>query len=134
MKKCKLCEEYYKKYSLQARDGELKHVIEEHDSGLAVLAGVKTSVASLWTVNDAGTAALMTKFYENLKTAPIKAEALRLAQVAMAKGQIYVKNGQIEGLGAVGNLPLPINNLDEGDTSLSHPYYWAAFTMVGNPW
>ncbi|MEH1854450.1 MAG: CHAT domain-containing protein [Nostoc sp.] len=100
-------------------------------AGLAVLAGVKTSVASLWSVNDAGTAALMTKFYENLKTAPIKAEALREAQVAMAKGQIYVKDGQVQGLGVVGNLPLPADSPDE---SLTHPYYWAGFTMVGNPW
>ncbi|MFN6485382.1 MULTISPECIES: CHAT domain-containing protein [unclassified Nostoc] len=100
-------------------------------AGLAVLAGVKTSVASLWSVNDAGTAALMTKFYQNLKTAPIKAEALRQAQVAMAKGQIYVKDGQLQGLGVVGNLPLPSDSADE---SLTHPYYWAGFTMVGNPW
>ncbi|MEH2052213.1 CHAT domain-containing protein [Nostoc sp.] len=100
-------------------------------AGLAVLAGVKTSVASLWSVNDAGTAALMTKFYENLKTAPIKAEALREAQVAMAKGQIFVKDGQVQGLGVVGNLPLPADSPDE---SLTHPYYWAGFTMVGNPW
>ncbi|MHC5759952.1 CHAT domain-containing protein [Nostoc sp.] len=100
-------------------------------AGLAVLAGVKTSVASLWSVNDAGTAALMTKFYENLKTASIKAEALRQAQVAMAKGQIYIKNGQVQGLGVVGNLPLPADSADE---SLTHPYYWAGFTMVGNPW
>ncbi len=100
-------------------------------AGLAVLAGVKTSVASLWSVNDAGTAALMTKFYENLKTDPIKAEALRQAQVAMVKGQIYVKDGQVQGLGVVGNLPLPADSADE---SLMHPYYWAGFTMVGNPW
>ncbi|MEH2225482.1 CHAT domain-containing protein [Nostoc sp.] len=100
-------------------------------AGLAVLAGVKTSVASLWSVNDAGTAALMTKFYQNLKTAPIKAEALRQAQVAMLKGQIYVKDGQVQGLGVVGNLPLPADSADE---SLMHPYYWAGFTMVGNPW
>ncbi|MFN6517039.1 MAG: CHAT domain-containing protein [Nostoc sp. CreGUA01] len=103
-------------------------------AGLAVLAGVKTSVASLWSVNDSGTAALMTKFYENLKTAPIKAEALRQAQVAMAKGQIYLKDGQIQGLGVVGNLPLPAESFDEADESLMHPYYWAGFTMVGNPW
>lgn len=100
-------------------------------AGLAVLAGVKTSVASLWSVNDAGTAALMTKFYENLKTAPIKAEALRQAQVAMVKGQIFVKDGQVQGLGVVGNLPLSADSVDE---SLMHPYYWAGFTMVGNPW
>ena len=103
-------------------------------AGLAVLAGVKTSVASLWTVNDAGTAALMTKFYENLRTSPIRAEALRLAQVAMAKGQIFLRNGQVRGFGQVESLPLPADSVDESEQSLSHPYYWAAFTMVGNPW
>ncbi|MBW4562861.1 MAG: CHAT domain-containing protein [Mojavia pulchra JT2-VF2] len=103
-------------------------------AGLAVLAGVKTSIASLWAVNDVGTAALMTEFYQNLKTAPIRAEALRKAQVAMAKGNVYLKNGQIQGLGSVGNLPLPADSIDQPDESLSHPYYWAAFTMVGNPW
>ncbi|AVH64570.1 CHAT domain-containing protein [Nostoc sp. 'Peltigera membranacea cyanobiont' N6] len=103
-------------------------------AGLAVLAGVKTTVASLWSVNDAGTAALMTKFYENLRTSRIKAEALRQAQLGMAKGQIYVKNGQIQGLGVVGSLPLPNNSGDEGEQLLTHPYYWAGFTMVGNPW
>lgn len=103
-------------------------------AGLAVLAGVKTTVASLWSVNDAGTAALMTKFYENLRTSRVKAEALRQAQLGMAKGQIYVKNGQIQGLGVVGSLPLPNNSGDEGEQLLTHPYYWAGFTMVGNPW
>jgi CHAT domain-containing protein len=103
-------------------------------AGLAVLAGVKTSVASLWAVNDVGSAALMTKFYERLRTARIRAEALREAQVAMAKGEIYLKNGQIQGLGEVGGLLLPADSIQQPDGSLSHPYYWAAFTMVGNPW
>ncbi|MBD2604272.1 CHAT domain-containing protein [Scytonema hofmannii FACHB-248] len=103
-------------------------------AGLAVLAGVKTSVASLWAVNDAGSAALMTKFYQSLKTSRIRAEALREAQVAMAKGEIYLKNAQIRGLGEVGGLPLPADSIQQPDGLLSHPYYWAAFTMVGNPW
>jgi CHAT domain-containing protein len=108
-------------------------------AGLAVLAGVKTSIASLWAVNDAGTATLMTKFYESLKTAPIRAEALRQAQVAMAKGQLYIKDGRVEGLAAARGLVLPAQsvenvNEDEDTIQLSHPYYWAAFTMVGNPW
>jgi filamentous hemagglutinin family protein len=103
-------------------------------AGLAVLAGVKTSVASLWSVDDAGTAALMTKFYEGLRTAPIRSEALRQAQVAMAKGQIFLKGGKLQGLGEVQGLALPASSLDLPDGPLSHPYYWAAFTMVGNPW
>ncbi|MBD2504554.1 CHAT domain-containing protein [Anabaena azotica] len=108
-------------------------------AGLAVLAGVKTSIASMWAVNDAGTATLMTKFYESLKTAPIRAEALRQAQVAMAKGELYIKDGRVEGLAAARGLVLPaqsVENVDEDEDTiqLSHPYYWAAFTMVGNPW
>jgi CHAT domain-containing protein len=103
-------------------------------AGLAVLAGVKTSVASLWAVNDIGTAALMTKFYENLKTAPIRAEALQQAQIAMAKGKIFIKNGQIQGLEPIGSLPIPGENSERSNESLAHPYYWAGFTMVGNPW
>ncbi|WP_066382062.1 CHAT domain-containing protein [Anabaena sp. CA = ATCC 33047] len=104
-------------------------------AGLAVLAGVKTSIASMWAVNDAATAALMTKFYASLKTAPIRADALRTAQVAMAKGQVYLKNSQLQGLEAVQGLRLPAESVvEETDLQLTHPYYWAAFTMVGNPW
>ncbi|MDX2213887.1 MAG: CHAT domain-containing protein [Oculatellaceae cyanobacterium bins.114] len=101
-------------------------------AGLAVQAGVKSVLASLWYVSDAGTAALMTGFYQSLNTAPIKAEALREAQVAMATGQVYIHNGTIQGLSKP--IALPGVSLDTGDRSLSHPYYWAAFTMVGNPW
>ncbi|KAM3103425.1 CHAT domain-containing protein [Phormidesmis sp. 146-12] len=103
-------------------------------AGLAVLSGVKTTVASLWAVNDAGTAALIIKFYENLKTAPTKSEALRRAQLAMIKGDVYLKDGQIQGLGAIGGIPLPAASVDTVDEPLSHPYYWSGFTMVGNPW
>jgi CHAT domain-containing protein len=103
-------------------------------AGLAVLAGVKTSIASMWAVDDTSTTALMTKFYESLKTAPIRAEALREAQIAMATGQVYIKNGQVQGLKVVGNLPLPTESIGQTDLLLNHPYYWAAFTMVGNPW
>ncbi|WP_353929047.1 CHAT domain-containing protein [Okeanomitos corallinicola TIOX110] len=103
-------------------------------AGLAVLAGVKTSVASLWSVDDTGTAALMTKFYESLKTAPIRADALRQAQIAMATGKVYLENGQLQGIKEIGSLPLPEESIQEPNQSLSHPYFWSGFTMVGNPW
>jgi filamentous hemagglutinin family protein len=103
-------------------------------AGLAVLAGVKTSIASMWAVNDTGTAALMTKFYESLRTAPIRAEALRDAQMAMVKGQVFIKDGRVQGLETVPSIPLPAESVEETDLKLTHPYYWAAFTMVGNPW
>ncbi|MBD2666660.1 filamentous hemagglutinin family outer membrane protein [Richelia sinica FACHB-800] len=103
-------------------------------AGLAIMAGVKTSVASLWAVNDSSTALLMTKFYESLRTAPIRAEALREAQIAMAKGQIYIQNGQVRGLEEIGNFSLPATTIENSNSPFTHPFYWAAFTMVGNPW
>ena len=104
-------------------------------AGLAVLAGVKTSVASLWEVGDAGTTAMMANFYEKLRKAPIRAEAMRQAQMAMVRGQIYLKDGQLKGIETLNSLVLPMASVkDQPDAMLTHPYYWAAFTMVGNPW
>ncbi|MCP2730654.1 CHAT domain-containing protein [Limnofasciculus baicalensis] len=101
-------------------------------AGLAVQAGVKSALGSLWYVSDSGTLGLMTTFYEELKIAPIKAEALRQAQLAMIKGEVRIENGQLVTPG--GNIPLPAELFASGDTKLTHPYYWSAFTMIGNPW
>ncbi|MGG6298155.1 CHAT domain-containing protein [Leptolyngbya sp. AN02str] len=105
-------------------------------AGLAVQTGVKSAVASLWYVSDAATAALMTRFYDSLRTSPIKAEALRQAQLAMARGEVSVdESGRLQGLGSVGSTILPAeSSRDILGQTLAHPYYWAAFTMIGNPW
>ena len=101
-------------------------------AGMAVQSGVKTVVASLWYVSDQGTLALMTEFYKQLKTAPIKAEALRQAQMAMIRGEVAVEGGQLRS--TRGNIQLPPVLLRGRNVKLSHPYYWAAFTMIGSPW
>ncbi|WP_424408531.1 CHAT domain-containing protein [Microcoleus sp.] len=109
-------------------------------AGLAFQAGVKSALASLWYVSDEGTLALMSEFYHQLKTAPIKAEALRQAQIAMIKGQVSIENGVLRGPFAVssqrgGENSLPLLKIESaGDINLSHPYFWAAFTMIGSPW
>ncbi|MCD8488465.1 MAG: CHAT domain-containing protein [Desertifilum sp.] len=101
-------------------------------AGLAVQAGVKTAVASLWYVGDTGTLGLMSEFYRQLNTAPIKAEAIRQAQLAMLKGEVRVENGQI--VTPTGNVPLPPAAATGIQENLAHPFYWAAFTMIGSPW
>ncbi|NJL09256.1 MAG: CHAT domain-containing protein [Calothrix sp. SM1_7_51] len=64
-------------------------------AGLAVQSGVKSAIASLWYVSDTGTLGLMQDFYEQLKTSPIKAEALRRTQLAFIKGDIFIENNQV---------------------------------------
>ncbi|MBD1934572.1 MULTISPECIES: CHAT domain-containing protein [Cyanophyceae] len=101
-------------------------------AGLAVQAGVKSALGSLWYVSDAGTLGLMTDFYQELKTAPIKAEALRRAQVAMLKGEVRLEGGHLHT--AAGKIPLGSELTKLEGKQLQHPYFWSAFTMIGNPW
>ncbi|MCT7956945.1 CHAT domain-containing protein [Laspinema palackyanum] len=100
--------------------------------GLAVQSGVKTAVASLWYVSDEGTLGLMRDFYHHLRTSPLKAEALRQAQINMIHNTIRIENGQL--LNASGTLQLPPELSHLSNFNLSHPYYWSGFTAIGSPW
>lgn len=103
-------------------------------AGLAVQSGVKSALASLWSVSDEGTLALMVEFYQQLRIAPIKAEALRQAQIAMLRGEVRLEAGKLRGSTLRGGVSLPQNLAILENQNFSHPYYWAAFTMIGNPW
>ena len=108
-------------------------------AGLAVASGARSALASLWEVSDEGTLGLMTGFYRQLR-APgggnltIKAEALRRAQLEMLRGRVRIQDGMLRVEGLSVSLILPPEIAARGDRVLSHPYYWAAFTMIGNPW
>jgi CHAT domain-containing protein len=52
----------------------------------AAIAGVKTSVAPLWKVDDAAEQKLMDRFYRELSTGKDRAEALRQAQLQLLNG------------------------------------------------
>jgi len=101
-------------------------------AGLAVLAGAKSALASLWYVSDTGTLGLMTSFYEQLHTAPIKTQALRQAQLAMLNQQVRIEGDQLVSSSGSWSLPPQLQELDK--LQLNHPFYWSAFTMIGNPW
>ncbi|MBW4478793.1 MAG: CHAT domain-containing protein [Tolypothrix brevis GSE-NOS-MK-07-07A] len=73
-------------------------------AGVAVRSGARSTLASLWTVDDEGTSLLMREFYTQLKQGNItKAQAIKNAQVSLLKNPLY-----------------------------EHPYYWAPFVLVGN--
>lgn len=102
-------------------------------AGLAIQAGVKSALASLWAINDRATVVLMSEFYQQLKDTTIKAEALRKAQIRMLKEEVFVEGTRIRGAAVEVNLPA-IGSATPTSQNFSHPYYWAGFTIIGNPW
>ena len=88
------------------------------------LTGAKASIASLWSVSDGGTKALMSHFYTALKSGNVtKLEALRRAQVALIMGN----DAAISSGSSSGNA-----SSKENKGSFRHPYYWAPFILIGN--
>jgi CHAT domain-containing protein len=72
-------------------------------AGVAVRSGARSTIATLWLVNDAATGSLMAEFYRELAQSGVsKAEALRRAQLTLLKGRY------------------------------KNPYFWAPFVLVGN--
>ncbi|NEO98262.1 MAG: CHAT domain-containing protein [Symploca sp. SIO2E9] len=73
-------------------------------AGVALRSGARSTMATLWSVQDNSTTQLMTQLYAALNQPGItKAEALRQAQLSLLKSPQY-----------------------------QHPFYWSAFVLVGN--
>ncbi len=93
--------------------------------------GARASIATLWTVDDGGTQALMDAFYATLASGTVnvtKADALRQAQIALITGN-YKALGEQRGI-AVQEGTLSMS--PKVKSRLSHPYYWAPFILIGN--
>jgi len=101
-------------------------------AGLAVQSGAKAALASLWAISDAGTVFFMTGFYQALKVAPTKGEALRQTQLAMLEGRLNLESPTVQAALQGIAIPDTVRNLSPG--GLTHPYYWSGFTLIGNPW
>jgi len=103
-------------------------------AGLAVQAGVKSALASHWKVDDLGTLAVMTEFYQQLNSenVSIKAEALRQAQLSLLRYQVRIESSQL--VGTSRNINVTKTLVNNSEINLSHPYYWAGFTLIGSPW
>ncbi|UJB68963.1 CHAT domain-containing protein [Acaryochloris sp. 'Moss Beach'] len=73
-------------------------------AGVSVQAGARSTLASLWSLDDESTASLIGEFYDELVQSKVsKAKALQKAQVAMIQ-----------------------------DPDFRHPAHWSAFVLVGN--
>ncbi|MBD2326736.1 CHAT domain-containing protein [Alkalinema sp. FACHB-956] len=101
-------------------------------AGLAAAAGVRSTLGSLWPVSDLGTLAFMSEFYGHLNHTFTRSAALQATQVAMQSGKVRIEQGHL--ITSYSRFPLPQTLLEQGITEFSHPYYWGAFTLIGNPW
>ena len=73
-------------------------------AGMAVRAGARSTLATLWSVNDRATAKLMSDFYHELAAQKLpKADAVRQAQLSLLHSSWY-----------------------------KHPFYWAPYVLLGN--
>ncbi|MEE3717590.1 CHAT domain-containing protein [Tumidithrix elongata RA019] len=98
-------------------------------SGMAAQSGVKSVLASLWTVSDAGTMPLMLSFYSEYPTATSKAIAMQKAQISLIEGKVRIQDKKVIGIPNLSEIPVPKLG---GDINLKHPYYWSSFILVGN--
>ena len=102
-------------------------------AGFSAQAGSKSTLASLWKVDDEGTLGLMTNFYKQLKEEGIiKAEALRQAQLNMINGEVRIEDGELKI--EEQSFPLPYEDANLDGRVFNHPFYWSGFTIIGNPW
>ena len=79
-------------------------------AGVAIQAGAKSALASLWSIQDNSTAKIAISFYDQLKNNPqiSKAQALQLAQREL----IETKNSE--------------------EIKFTHPAYWSPLILIGN--
>jgi CHAT domain-containing protein/tetratricopeptide (TPR) repeat protein len=100
------------------------------------LAGAKTCVASLWSVDDAGTRVFMQRFYDNLwdKKLP-RLGALREAQLwVLRHPQEFLAQfheSERRAMKARGGLELLVSEREDIDDA-TPPFYWAAFVLSGD--
>jgi len=116
-----------------------------------LMSGARSVCLSLWKVDDKATSLLMTRFYQNLLgkrpalRAPLpKAEALREAKEWLRSLTVDQIDGELAALSRGDVRPLAKVNAttspgaspsakSSGVRRYDHPYYWAAFVLVGDP-
>jgi len=104
-------------------------------SGLALQAGAKSAVGTLWYVDDVVTSAYFVQMYRYLDQGIPKAEAMQMTRQAFIRGLVRTQGDQV-----VGDGPEPLlTNLTTSQrrrliNGVANPFFWAGIELMGTPW
>jgi len=104
-------------------------------AGLALQAGARSAIGTLWYVDDVATSAYFIQTYRYLQQGIPKAEALQFTRRDFASGRVQLSGDQI--LGGDGQVLLTgLTTAQQRRVAdgLSNPYFWAGIELLGSPW
>ena len=104
-------------------------------AGLALQAGARSAIGTLWYVDDVVTSAFFVQFYRFLAQGVPKAAALQRTRQVFALGSVSLKGDQVIGDGGE---PL-LQDLDQSQRrriagGVENPFFWAGIELIGSPW
>ena len=104
-------------------------------SGLALQAGARSAVGTLWYVDDVVTSAYFVQMYRYLDQGIPKAEAMQLTRQAFARNLVRLDGDRLLG---VNDQPLLLNLTPSQQRRVSsgvnNPFFWAGIELMGSPW
>ena len=104
-------------------------------AGLALQAGAKSAVGTLWYVDDVVTSAYFVQMYRYLSQGIPKAEAMQLTRQAFIRGLIRLDGNRIVGADGINLLTgLSDNQQRRVANGINHPFYWSGIQLMGTPW
>ena len=104
-------------------------------SGLALQAGARSAIGTLWYVDDVATSAYFVLLYRYLEQGVLKANAMQLTRQAFLRGQVRLVADQLLGPEDQPLLTqLTLAQQRRVSQGLENPFYWSGISLLGAPW
>jgi CHAT domain-containing protein len=104
-------------------------------AGLALQAGARSAVGTLWYVDDVATSAYFVQMYRYLEAGIPKAEALQLTRQAFGRGLVRLDGDRLVGPDGQTLLTgLTATQQRRVAAGLENPYFWAGIELLGAAW
>lgn len=104
-------------------------------AGLALQAGARSAVGTLWYVDDVVTSAFFVQFYRYLEQGVPKAAALQKTRQLFSAGRVTLDGDRVFGEGPSPLLTdLNVAQQRRVAAGVRNPFFWAGIELIGSPW